>query len=527
MLATFVIGLREGLEASLIVGIIAAFLRRNGKSATAMWIGVVLAVLLSIAVGVGLNLVERALPQAGQEGMEAVIGALAIVFVSGMITWMNTHARDLKRELEAEAAEAVSQASAYALAAMAFLAVLREGFETSVFLLATFSVAQSETLAVVGAVIGLFMSVVIGWGIYVGGVRLNLSRFFRVTGAFLILVAAGLVVSSLRSAHEAGWLNAGQQPTVNLAWLVAPGTVRSALITGVLGIPADPRMIEVIGWSVYLIAFSAFVYWPASMRPRPRVSAQLKLGAAGIAAVAAIGLLVAYPQPRIALPPHAAIVAIDGSGSHEVGTVQLSGASASAGPATLTVSTARSKLSISLSDEDRRAQQHDGLSTSSWSVNDHGPVSSAPTELTLGQVVDLAGGRIPVGLNPHQHPGPFKATWTMDQSVKVWAADDVLLDASGNNHLTVTLSGGGLQTPRTISVQASQQGLAGTNWRVADTYRDRAISVLASVARSRQSRLFWATQLPIALMIAAALLTLLAGRALIGLRPKSGETFSV
>ncbi|MEJ1230917.1 MAG: FTR1 family protein [Galbitalea sp.] len=225
MLATLVIGLREGLEAALIVGIIAAFLRKNGKSLLPMWIGVAVAVGLSIAVGVGLGAIEQALPQAGQEAMESVIGAVAVVFVTGMIVWMNANARGMKKELEAEAAEALSQGGAYALAGMAFLAVLKEGFETSVFLLATFSAAQSAALAATGAVIGVLIAVGIGIGIYAGGVRLNLGRFFRATGAFLILVAAGLVITMLRTAHEAGWINAGQQTTVNLSWLVQPGTV--------------------------------------------------------------------------------------------------------------------------------------------------------------------------------------------------------------------------------------------------------------------------------------------------------------
>src|ERR1700712_824196 len=92
MLATLVIGLREGLEAALIVGILAAFLRRNGRSLRAMWIGVVLAVVLSIAVGAVLEVVSLSLPQAQQEGLETVIGAVAVVFVTGMIVWMNTHA---------------------------------------------------------------------------------------------------------------------------------------------------------------------------------------------------------------------------------------------------------------------------------------------------------------------------------------------------------------------------------------------------------------------------------------------------
>src|SRR5688572_790675 len=100
MLATFVIGLREGLEAALIVGIVAAFLRNNGKSLLAMWLGVALAIALSVVVGVGLDLVEQALPQARQEGMESIIGFIAVFFVTGMILWMNAHASGMKKDLE-------------------------------------------------------------------------------------------------------------------------------------------------------------------------------------------------------------------------------------------------------------------------------------------------------------------------------------------------------------------------------------------------------------------------------------------
>jgi high-affinity iron transporter len=274
-------------------------LRKNGKRLTAMWLGVVLAVILSIVVGVGLDLAEQALPQSRQEGMESVIGAIAIFFVTGMIFWMNAHAHDMRRQLESEAADAISQASAYALASMAFLAVLKEGFETSVFLLATFSAAQSAELAAAGAIIGLLLAVVIGWGIYIGGVRINLARFFSFTGAFLLLVAAGLVISSLRTAHEAGWLNVGQQLTMNLSWLVAPGTVSSALITGVLGIPADPRLIEVTGWLIYLFAVASYLYWPTAIRPRPRLAARLQIVAAMMLAALALGLFLFYP---VALP---------------------------------------------------------------------------------------------------------------------------------------------------------------------------------------------------------------------------------
>lgn len=150
MLATFIIGLREGLEAALIVGIIAAFLRRNGRSLTPMLLGVGAAIVLSIGVGVTLKLIEQSLPQAAQEGMEAVIGLVAVVFVTTMVVWMSGHARGLKGDLEASATAALSSGSSGAMVLMAFLAVLKEGFETAVFLLATFSASSNAALAAAG-----------------------------------------------------------------------------------------------------------------------------------------------------------------------------------------------------------------------------------------------------------------------------------------------------------------------------------------------------------------------------------------
>lgn len=247
MLATFIIGLREGLEAALIVGIIAAFLRRNGRSLTPMLIGVGSAIAVSLAVGITLKVVEQSLPQAAQEGMEAIIGIVAIVFVTGMVLWMAGHARRMKSELEASAEQALSEGSTRALAVMAFLAVLREGFETSVFLLATFSASTNAGLAATGAGLGILTAAVIGYGLYTGGVKLNLAKFFSYTGVFLLLVAAGPVVSTLGSMREAGWLNAGQQLVAELTWFAPPGSVQGALFTGVLGIPADPRLVQVVG----------------------------------------------------------------------------------------------------------------------------------------------------------------------------------------------------------------------------------------------------------------------------------------
>src|ERR671928_396373 len=177
MLPTFVIALREGLEASLIVGIIAAFLRSQDRrdALRPMWAGIGLAVLLCAAVGVALRVVDEQLPHRGQEGLETVIGLVAVAMVSWMIVWMRNHARELKGRLQHEAAGALGRGSAWALVAMAFIAVLREGFETAVFLLAAFQDASDPLAAGVGAVLGLGAAIGLGWGIYRGGIRIDLA----------------------------------------------------------------------------------------------------------------------------------------------------------------------------------------------------------------------------------------------------------------------------------------------------------------------------------------------------------------
>ena len=274
MLPTFVIGLREGLEASLIVGIVAGFLGRQGRpdALRQVWIGVASAVLICVAVGVALQVISAELPQAQQEGLETVIGALAVGMVTYMIVWMRRHARDLKGELEGAAGHALARGSAAALVAMAFLAVLREGFETAVFLLAAFQASTNAALAGTGALLGILLAVLLGYGIYRGGVKLNLARFFRATGVVLVVVAAGLVMTAFHTGHEAGWVNVGQRRVADLSWFVLPGTPVSALLTGMLGIQPYPVLIEVVAWLCYLVPLLAYLLWPTGRRPTRRAA---------------------------------------------------------------------------------------------------------------------------------------------------------------------------------------------------------------------------------------------------------------
>jgi high-affinity iron transporter len=271
VLPTLVIGLREGLEAALIVGIIAAFLGAQGRRDVLgqVWIGVGGAVLLCLLVGIGLQVLAAELPQKQQEGLETVVGLFAVAMVTYMVVWMGRHSRGMKSSLEGEVAHALARGSARALVLMAFLAVLREGLETAVFLLALLQNSDDPATGASGAFIGIVVAAVIGYGIYRGGLKINLSRFFGITGAVLVVVAAGLVMSSAHTAHEAGWLNTGQSQALDLEWLVRPGTVLSAVFTGVLGVQPRPVVAEVIGWLAYAVPMLTFMLWPRRRARRP------------------------------------------------------------------------------------------------------------------------------------------------------------------------------------------------------------------------------------------------------------------
>jgi high-affinity iron transporter len=183
---------------------------------------------------------------------------------------MRRNARGIKATLEGDAASALATGSTIALVAMAFLAVLREGFETSVFLLAAFQNATDTTAAGSGAVLGLLAAVAIGLGLYRGGLRINLTRFFRITGIVLVFVAAGLLATAAHTAHEAGWINSLQAQAVDLSWLVQPGTISGSLLTGMLGLQPSPTVIEAAVYLLYAVPMAIYVLWPHQVRLRGR-----------------------------------------------------------------------------------------------------------------------------------------------------------------------------------------------------------------------------------------------------------------
>lgn len=268
----FVIGLREGVEAALIVGIIGTFLRRQGhiEALRWMWVGVGLAVALCASVAIVLEIVDENLPQRQQEAFEALVGVVAVGFVTFMIAFMRRHARELGPDLRMSAAGALATGSALSLVVMAFLAVMREGMETAMFLLATFqsSLGVSPVAAGLGAVTGIVVAVGIGWAIYHGGARIDLARFFKVTAVLLVVIAAGLVSSAIHHANEAALLTVGHEQALDLSAVIVPSSdsITTGLITGLLGLYAYPSVAEVVGWLAYAVPMLLFVLWP---QPRP------------------------------------------------------------------------------------------------------------------------------------------------------------------------------------------------------------------------------------------------------------------
>lgn len=215
MLNTFVIALREGLEASLIIGILLAYLKKSNRTNLIknLWIGVLTAIGASLLFGAILTYTSATLSEEGEMVFAGTTGIVAVVLVTWMIFWMKKAARFMRLELEHKASTAISSG---ALTLAAFTAVSREGLETSLFLYANFKAGQSGIESTIGLVFGIVASLALGYGIYRGAIRFNLATFFKVSGVALILVAANVLKISLGEFAELGVL-----PTGNLVNFLA------------------------------------------------------------------------------------------------------------------------------------------------------------------------------------------------------------------------------------------------------------------------------------------------------------------
>jgi len=283
--ATFVIALREGIEAALIVSIVLAYLKQldaSGRSRLVWW-GAILAALLSVAVGTGVFAAGAEFEGTAEQLFEGLVTLAAVGVLTWMIFWMRRQGSRIRSELQ-EKVDTALVAGGFALAGLSFFAVLREGVETALFIYAAAKGTAVEGAAVaapasqvVGALLGLTLAVILGVLLYRGGIRMNLRSFFRVTGLILIVVAAGLFAFALHELQEAGWLPFLESHAFDISASLPDDGGVGAILRGLLGYHAAPSWLEVSGWVGYLaVVGGSFLRTPKPVtksRPQHEASA--------------------------------------------------------------------------------------------------------------------------------------------------------------------------------------------------------------------------------------------------------------
>lgn len=252
--SSFLITLREGLEASLVLAILCGYLVKIDRRSmmSSVWTGAGAAAGVCLVLGIILNVAVGGLNGSVEYAVEALIALAACSVLTWMVFWMRKHSRGLSGELRKKVDEATTGS---AIAVIAFVAVLREGLETVLFLLGAESGSSSGTSVVVGGLIGLAISGVLGYLVYLGGNRVNLRKFFLFTGVLLIFFAAGLAGKAVHEFRE--WFGVEGNWLVNPMWTVASGVFASGSIydflKGLLGWHAEPERIRVFTYVAYLV----------------------------------------------------------------------------------------------------------------------------------------------------------------------------------------------------------------------------------------------------------------------------------
>lgn len=254
MFASLLIGLREGLEAALVVGILVAYVDRIGRRDVLprLWAGVGAAVLVSLAVGAVLTWGPYGLSFQAQEILGGVFSLLAVGLVTWMIFWMAANARSMGTDLRSRLDTAIGT-SGGAVVLIGFVSVGREGIETALLLWATTSSSQNAVSGTLAAVVGIAIAVAIAWLINRGLVRVDLSRFFRWTGVFLVVVAAGILVYGIGDLQEAAVLPGWGVAAFDVSGAIPPTSWYGTLLAGILNFTPQPTWAQLIAWVVYLV----------------------------------------------------------------------------------------------------------------------------------------------------------------------------------------------------------------------------------------------------------------------------------
>jgi high-affinity iron transporter len=269
--SAFLITLREGIEAALIISILLAYLRQVGEAGQArlVWIGSAAAIVVSLAAGAVLYGIGAEFEGTAEQAFEGLVTLFAVAVLTWMIFWMRRQGGRVKSELQ-HRVDAALLGGGLALGSLAFVAVLREGIETALFLYGAEQAAGQGLLpTVLGGLIGLSVAAVLGYLLYRGGLRLNLRVFFRVTGVLIIIVAAGLFAFSVHELQEAGWLPFLTQPAFDISHRLSDENGVGAMLRAVIGYNDDPSVLEVIAWASYLLVAGLLFLRPMSTTPAP------------------------------------------------------------------------------------------------------------------------------------------------------------------------------------------------------------------------------------------------------------------
>lgn len=295
MLATFLIGLREGLEAALVVGILVAYLRRLGRrdALPKMWAGVGLAVALALGIGAILTFGAYELTFQAQELIGGGLSLVAVAMVTWMIFWMQRAGRTMKATLEGGIDRALTVGGLWALIAIGFVSVAREGIETTLLLWSMVQSFGDAPSALLGALLGLSVAVLLGWLISRGALRLDLRRFFACTGGFLVIVAAGVLAYALMDLQEAGALPgpftaaAPLDPATGavavgaagfpFGWAfdvsaaITPGGALASVLQATVGFMPAMTWLQVLAWGLYILVVGGlYLRGLRSARPSTR-----------------------------------------------------------------------------------------------------------------------------------------------------------------------------------------------------------------------------------------------------------------
>jgi high-affinity iron transporter len=276
LVAGLVTGLREGVEAALIVSIILAYLAKTGNRQhfNKIWLGTAAAVALAIAVGLVLFMTVGGLPEPYEQLFEAATLVLAASVLTWMLFWMRRQARNVKGQLQAAVDRVLTDGGGWSLAVLAFTAVIREGIETSLFLTGQVTAAAgggsgAEWAVLLGALIGLGIAVAIGWLVYVGARRINYGTFFRLTGLLLVFIAAGLLSHAVHELIEVGWIGVLTAPAFDISAVLPDNSGIGLFLRALFGYAAAPEMLTFIVYLAYVIPV-LFLY----LRPVPMAAPQ-------------------------------------------------------------------------------------------------------------------------------------------------------------------------------------------------------------------------------------------------------------